>query len=660
MSDPGQEDTVGSIFLKTVRKEMQKEPEDPYALPESLRQCSFLNWWHCNRKRSEKSYHHLKVYSVPEENRAMILACGENGFYSLDALSGTLLWKHEFQKRVISINSIILYNDNIIILTKTGTLQVLRPWSQGIMWEKEVEGAGRFPPLGIGNYLVVASQRDEKTHISGKIQALSLDTGKPSWQREYNLITAPISSGDRVILNLHNGVINALNLADGKVLWEFDKMVAKSKVVTTTSPDTLFVGEQENIYALDSDTGSLKWKYKVLSDIVPQMLLQNGALYIMTKEGLILALDSASGNLVWKYKGSPIKTVFEGYNVTPLLHENNFIISRCDSYLVLNSISGKLKWNAAFTHENMIISPPPVPLPGYVFSTDGFDALHLYDYRKSKMPWRYALGEEISGLSGLESYGTSLYLLTISGDLYCIDAVSLLELLGDQDGVEKLKLIRPPDLLEAKAKPDLLKARSRSKSQRKAAASSEESPLQRDWFSADQNREQRPEQKEEIPGTEQVYMPEKGLKNEQSGFSAEGTDTMDFRTTVKEVDEEMQNSFNTTPGTGPISPEMEKSLLFIKKEVQEIQNLRLSLESRMNILIKNMETLDRSFQKHQDMLEQADERQKEMMTLFKVLADKEWPQEDVYIKHLSHIFKFMQYFKQEIDSMKSIIQERLH
>jgi len=614
---------VGSIFLKTVKKELQKEPEEQFEIPVALNKASYLNWWYCSRQRTEKSYHSLKVYPIEEENRAMLLACSDSGFYSVDALTGVLIWKHEFQKQLVSVNSIIIYEDNIIILTQTGTLQVLRPWSRGIMWEKEIEGAGRFPPLGAGDCLIVSTQTDESTHQSGKLMAFELESGKPLWKRDYNLISKPAPCGDRIAANLYNGCICAVDLSDGRSLWEFNKTFARSKVITAFSDSNLYVAEMDNLYGIDGNTGSTLWKFKFQTEIVPHMICQKGIIYLMTRDGLIFGIDGASGAPVWKYNGPPVNASFEGYFISPVIYENNLVISRNDYFLVLSSDSGKLRYNSAFVNEHIITSPPSLPLPGYFFSTDGVDLLHIYDYRKMKMPWRLELRKSESGISSLASYGSNIFFLTIDGDIFCIDIVRLLEELGDQEGAGNLRALLPDSTLRQGKLHPLKEAKGVAET---TVGRQEDTSPGSDWFSPEE-------------------------EDEQARVSSEDGKI------IEEGEKAMTGPFGTNQGS--MSPEMENSLILMRKEIEEIQSLKLTLESRMNTLLRNMENMEKSFQKHQAMLEKNETHQMEMLRLFTVLSEKEWPQEDIYIKHLSHIFKYMQYFKQELDSIKVTIQERL-
>ncbi len=649
---------MGSIFQKTVKKELQNKPDEHYEMPAALRRCSFLNWWYCNRQKTEKSYHSLKVYPIEEDNRAMLLACGDSGFYSLDALTGSLIWKHEFQRQQVSINSIILYEDNIIILTKTGTLQVLRPWSRGIMWEKEIESAGRFPPLAVGNALVVTTQRDESTHLSGKLQAFTLDSGKPIWQKDYNLISPPALCGDKLAVNLFNGCICGVSLSDGRALWEFNKTAARSKVLTAFSDNILYAGEQENLYGIGCNSGNTLWRFKCQNEIIPHMICQNGILYLMTRDGLIYGIEGATGNPVWKYKGPPVMASFEGYYISPVIYENNLVISRNDYFLVMSCDSGKLRHNTAFVNEHIITSPPSLPLPGYFFSTDGVDLLHIYDYRKMKISWRLELMKNESGISSLAHYGSNVYFLTIDGDIFCIDIIRLLEELGDFEGAGNLRRLLPATA-DRQVKPQpIMSAHERNT----AGTQPDDAPLRSDWFSPE--GEVMPERLRPLAEREPAEiesLSNKGPEDDMAGLFAgnrdkpRGSDNNEIP--LKEGESEMNSPFGVDPGS--LSPEMERSFTLMKKEIEEIQNLRLSLEGRMNTLIKNMETMERSFQKHQAMLEKNETHQMEMLRLFTVLSEKEWPQEDVYIKHLSHIFKYMQYFKQELDSIKVTIQERI-
>jgi len=81
-----------------------------------------------------------------------------------------------------------------------------------------------------------------------------------------------------------------------------------------------------NVYALDQETGKLKWKHVFNSaSIGPNgVSIGYGRLYGAT-EGTAFALDPANGALIWKHKLTP--SIHEGIDMAPQLYDNKVLVS---------------------------------------------------------------------------------------------------------------------------------------------------------------------------------------------------------------------------------------------------------------------------------------------------------------------------------------------
>ncbi|OGM19967.1 hypothetical protein A2771_03140 [Candidatus Woesebacteria bacterium RIFCSPHIGHO2_01_FULL_38_26b] len=74
----------------------------------------------------------------------------------------------------------------------------------------------------------------------------------------------------------------------------------------TNNQPVVFAGNRDGyMYALDGNTGTLKWKYKTAGPIHFSAAYKNGVIYFASNDSYAYALNAGSGSLVWKSEKFP-------------------------------------------------------------------------------------------------------------------------------------------------------------------------------------------------------------------------------------------------------------------------------------------------------------------------------------------------------------------
>lgn len=170
-----------------------------------------------------------------------------------------------------------------------------------------------------GDVLYTQEQRGEEEVVA----AYRVTTGEPLWQhadttRFWEAMAGPgprgtpALAGDRVYAFGATGIVNALDAADGSVIWSRDA-AADAEVATpgwgfASSPlvvgDTVVVAVAGRLAAFDLDTGTPRWfgpprresyasPHLLTIEGVPQILLMTGA--------GVTSVASESGELLWEH-----------------------------------------------------------------------------------------------------------------------------------------------------------------------------------------------------------------------------------------------------------------------------------------------------------------------------------------------------------------------
>ena len=218
--------------------------------------------------------------------------------------------------------------------------------------------------------------------------------------------------------------------------------------------DLLFIGSLDNnLYALDAETGQMAWKYPTRGPIVSRPAVDDHFVYFGSEDGHLHVLSAASGKLIWSYDtGGHVRS-------SPTLTENYIFIGSDDGALhALNLSSGSRIWRyyigapvrstACFSNnlvyvgaesgdfycldlfgapkwhfraKRAITSSPAVREDLIVFaSLDGM--LYVIDAKMGWEIWRYRMGK--GAISSPCVSGSQVFIGSIDGSIYAIDLES--------------------------------------------------------------------------------------------------------------------------------------------------------------------------------------------------------------------------------------------
>ena len=199
--------------------------------------------------------------------------------------------------------------------------------------------------------------------------------------------------------------------------------------------NTLFFGScDKNFYAIDADTGRLKWKFTAGDIIMSSAVACNGAVYFGSYDNNLYALDAKNGEIKWKYRTGD--KIFD----SPVIAEDRIYFGSADkSFYCLDAATGRVLWK--FITGQPIISEIGIVSNMVIFSS--FDG-HVYALHRENgsLLWKVRL----PGLSGFQGFcivdekgaivsdmhtrhhekiqeikGGSIYFVCEDNNIYCLD-----------------------------------------------------------------------------------------------------------------------------------------------------------------------------------------------------------------------------------------------
>jgi len=204
-----------------------------------------------------------------------------------------------------------------------------------------------FAPPASDDKLVVV------TDYTDSVFGLDPATGTQQWVFKSNgsrFIGGPVLSDKLIYAATADGIVHAIdrNASEGvaKEVWKFP---TEGSIWSTPLlvEGTLYVTSMDkHVYAIDAETGSLKWKYPdqdsepetpPLGGIVGAPALHKGVLYFSSFNNRLYALDVETHKILWRYQtsnwvwGSPVVDDTTGYVVAADVDGHIFAIDPTSS-----------------------------------------------------------------------------------------------------------------------------------------------------------------------------------------------------------------------------------------------------------------------------------------------------------------------------------------
>jgi eukaryotic-like serine/threonine-protein kinase len=228
------------------------------------------------------------------------------------------------------------------------------------------------------------------------------------------VLSSPIVDGGTVYVGSIDHNFYALDLATGKVTWKFKSESRIQGSAAVSNGSVLFESYDSNFYCLDAATGKLKWKFKTEGErrfaakhlhgaepaaetmpdpfdfFLSSPVIANGLVYFGSGDTNVYALDAETGSLKWKFKTGDI------VHASPALANGTLFIGSWDSYFyALDADTGKEKWRFktgedADTHNQQGIQSSAAVVDGIVYFGCRDSKFYALEAATGKQVWAFS------------------------------------------------------------------------------------------------------------------------------------------------------------------------------------------------------------------------------------------------------------------------------
>ena len=265
----------------------------------------------------------------------------------------------------------------------TPTLVLKTLWTADI-GDGDATGHSKLIPVAYDGKLFTAS-------IDGLVQALNLTNGKPIWQQETDV---PISGGP--------GIGEGLILIGSK----------KGEVIALAEVD-----------------GVEQWRTRVSSEILATPRITQGVIVVRTGDGKLFGLNSQNGERLWIYERTRASLLSLRGTSTPILVQDLIIAGFDNGKIALLELkTGKVLWETAIAIpsgrtelERMVdIDADPILQENIVYVTSYQGHTVAIDLEKGGLLWQ----KSISSYAGLGVDSNYLYITNPDSHVYALERYS--------------------------------------------------------------------------------------------------------------------------------------------------------------------------------------------------------------------------------------------
>jgi eukaryotic-like serine/threonine-protein kinase len=246
----------------------------------------------------------------------------------------------------------------------------------------------------------------------GNVYALDAANGHQLWKRRTGgpVAATPAIAGATLYVGSYDGKFYALDTRTGAPRWKFTTggerrfeakglhgMLPKSQTIADpfdvylSSPvvggGLVYFGSGDgNVYALDTTSGNLKWKFQTGDVVHASPAFADGVVYFGSWDSYFYAVDAVTGAEKWRFHGGEDALAHNqvGFQSSPAV-VNGVVYTGCrDSNLyALDAATGKEKWR--FNNSgSWVISSPAVSRGKVIFGTSDSSLYLVLDAETGK------------------------------------------------------------------------------------------------------------------------------------------------------------------------------------------------------------------------------------------------------------------------------------
>jgi outer membrane protein assembly factor BamB len=214
----------------------------------------------------------------------------------------------------------------------------VNPANGELKWSYPSPSAVLGQPVTVGNDVVFAS-------TDNKLNVITADTGKPVWERPYNVfdgISGSIASFGNSILFFNNRYeLASIDLTTQKTNWKQKFTQLPPNPTPVVSGDTIYAISGPFLIALNANNGVARWQVATGMQLIQAPSVSSDAIFVMSQDGKVMAYAPNRDKLT----KSPIEVGSLAVTRPTAVGKNLIVPTSAGGIALVDAEKGVVTWN---------------------------------------------------------------------------------------------------------------------------------------------------------------------------------------------------------------------------------------------------------------------------------------------------------------------------
>jgi len=246
----------------------------------------------------------------------------------------------------------VMYGDHIFQLGDDGTLIAVDKHTGHTFWKRRVGVLSASSPAAVGSVVYVTVLARGHGSNSGRVLALSSESGAILWSRDLSSPSesSPLVDHGTIFFGSQSGLVYALNAHNGSVVWTYHAAGAV-KASPTLMGGVLYFGDYSgHLQAISEQTGRRLWisgsggALLGSGTFYSTAAVDYGRVFLGNTDGRIYAYDASTGRLDWAVQTGAYVYASPAITNAPGLGPTLYLGSYNGTFYALNARSGQIAW----------------------------------------------------------------------------------------------------------------------------------------------------------------------------------------------------------------------------------------------------------------------------------------------------------------------------
>jgi outer membrane protein assembly factor BamB/tRNA A-37 threonylcarbamoyl transferase component Bud32 len=233
-----------------------------------------------------------------------------------------------------------------------------------------------------------------------------------AFKAEEEIRSTPAIYKKMVFVTAYDNNLYAVDTDNGQLKWAYatEDVIASSPAVEESENLVIFGSKDYSLYAVDTRSGRIKWTYRAAGPIYSSPVIAHGHVFFGSDDGILYALRVATGREAWKYPSQfPIRT-------KPGITDERVIFGNSDGEVICLDLSGQRKWGVKARRE--ILSSPLI-YDKLVFYGSNDGQIYANDLESGWVVWKQQTNKPVVSSP---CFGEGMIFVgSVSGKMYALD-----------------------------------------------------------------------------------------------------------------------------------------------------------------------------------------------------------------------------------------------